>query len=462
MVSQALRCERHGESTRLTCVDCGHPICPKCLVRTEVGLKCEPCAQPAAPTPSLAPRSRRPAALAVAGAAALAALAAVLLLRPSGQEPAPAPLPPTGRWLDVPDLAAIRGTTAAAVLEDGNVLVAGGGVGAIPLPAAELYDPVAGQWRPAAGLAQARRGHQGVMLRDGRVLVVGGFAQGELLSSAEVYDPATGRWSATGAMSIPRLGHSLTVLADGRVLAPGGTTVGAAEAAGEAQAIRPEASAEIYDPKAGTWTGGGAMGAPRFEHTATLLGDGRVLMTGGQGPVDGRLGPLGSTELYDPAADAFVRSNDLGEGRANHAAVLLPDRSVLVTGGVGGPNGDVSLASAEVFDPREGSWTRVAPLAEARSGHTATLLSDGRVLVAGGESATRGARRSLASAEVFDIGGRQWRSAGKMRCPRSEQAAALLRDGTVLVVAGDAAFPARAPIAQSCADRYQPTVTEKG
>jgi hypothetical protein len=142
--------------------------------------------------------------------------------------------------------------------------------------------------------------------------------------------------------------------------------------------------------------------------------------------------------------------------RANHAASLLADGSVLVVGGAGGQGGDVSVASAEVFDPRQGSWTSVGGLAQARTGHTATVLGDGRVLVAGGESAARGARRSLNSAEVYDPRAREWRSAGDMRCPRSEQAAALLRDGTVLVVAGDAAFPGKAPIAQSCTDRYQP------
>ncbi|HEX2063066.1 MAG TPA: B-box zinc finger protein, partial [Acidimicrobiales bacterium] len=102
MVTQALRCERHGEPTRLTCVQCEKPICPKCLVRTEVGLKCEACAQPAsAPGPSGLRRSRVPLAVAASGLVVLAVLAAVLLLRPSESGTTARPAgPPVGRWLD--------------------------------------------------------------------------------------------------------------------------------------------------------------------------------------------------------------------------------------------------------------------------------------------------------------------------------------------------------------------------
>jgi hypothetical protein len=177
---------------------------------------------------------------------------------------------------------------------------------------------------------------------------------------------------------------------------------------------------------------------------------------GGQGPGEGgRITPLATAELYDPAADTFVSTTSLQEGRTNHAAVLLADKStVLLVGGVG--NSAVSLASAELYDARSGSWTRATPLTEHRTGATATLMADGRVLVAGGESDTRGQRRSLRKGEVFDPQTREWRSAGDMACPRSEQAAVLLGDGTVLVVAGDAAFPSQNPIAQGCADRYQP------
>ena len=454
--TQTLRCERHGEPTRLTCVECEQPICPKCMVRTEVGLKCEPCSQPAVATPPIrSATSRGPLVVGLVGLAILAVGAAVLFLGGgSGTDDTEPPLPPVGAWSEAPGLATIRGTSTAVALGNGKVLVAGGGVGAIALPNAELYDPASGTWTETGAMTQARRGHQAVVLDDGRVLVVGGIFEGTPIASAELYDQATGRWTATAPTAVPRLGHSLTLLADGRVLAAGGTALDA-PAAGGAQ-INPGASAEIFDPRTGTWAATEPMESPRFEHTATLLSDGKVLVVGGQGPVQGGVGALASTELYDPAANAFVRSNDLSEARTNHTAALLAGGAVLVAGGAGGPASDVSVATTELFDPRQGSWTRVAPMREARTGHTATPLDDGRLLVAGGESASRGQRRSLTSAEVYDPAERSWRSAGEMSCPRSEQAAVRVGDGRVLVVAGDAAFPGQAPIAQSCAGVYRP------
>jgi len=462
VATQALKCERHGDATRLTCVDCGTPICPKCAVRTEVGLKCEADARSVeVPKEALAVLrpSRTPLLLGAAGLVVLVALVAFLALRPSDDgEEAPTALPPVGSWTPAPDLATIRGTTAAIVLRNGSTLAAGGGVGQIPINTAELFDAGTGQWRPTGAMGQARRGHAVAMLPDGRVLVAGGIAEGTLLASAEIFDPATGRWSATAPMNLPRLGHSLTALADGRVLAAGGSSLGGAEGAAGGQTIRPESSAELFDPEAGRWTNTAAgMSSARFEHTATLLDDGRVLITGGQGPpVEGRSSALASTELFDPAVNTFLRSNDMGEARTNHAAVKLADRSVLVMGGAGGPNGDLSLSTAEVFDPSRGAWSGVGPLSQARTGNTATLLADGRVLVAGGESASRGTRRSLDSAEVYTPDGREWRSAGTMNCPRSEASAVLLDDGSALVVAGDAAFPGQQPEPKSCVDRYRP------
>lgn len=459
LATQVLKCERHGESTRLSCADCQQPICPRCMVRTEVGLKCKTCAAPMATLASTSRRSRLPIALSSAGLALVALMVGLLALRsPPGEKRAA--LAPVGRWTEAPGLVTIRGTTTAVVLEDGAVLAAGGGVGAIALPAVEAFDPAAGLWHSAAPLVQARRGHQAVMLDDGRVLVAGGLFEGRPLASAEVYDPATGSWAPVEPMAIPRLGHSLTVLGDGRILAAGGSSLGADGSDGDGQVIRSEASAEIFDPAAGNWSFTGVMGSSRFEHTATSLDDGRVVIAGGLGSVgDGdSVGPLRTTEIYDPAAGVFLTATDMAEGRTNHAAAGLADGSVIVSGGVGGERGDISLASAEIFDSRGGTWTTAGAMGSARTGHTATGLDDGRVLVAGGESVHLGSRRSLTSAEVFEparAATGEWRSAGDMACPRSEQAAVLLGDGSVLVMAGDAAFPRQPPKAQSCVERYR-------
>jgi len=430
------------------------------MVRTEVGLKCEHCMQrqPGGSAQEVTSQSRLPLLIVLVGGLLLGiGLIVAIVARSSGSSTTKAKASaPVGTWSPAPDLVSIRGTATAVVLADGKVLVSGGGVGDIPLATAELYDPTPAKWATTGSMTQARRGQQTVVLRDGRVLTTGGIAQGQLLASAELYDPATGRWFPAAPMAVGRLGHSLTVLADGRVLAAGGSSSAGPGQTGGGQTIRPDASAEIYDPANGTWASAGSMASPRFEHTATLLADGRVLMAGGLGPRSSGVGPLASTEVYDPAARIFVGSSDMAEPRTNHAAARLKDGSVLVAGGSGGVNGDVSLATAEIFDPRQNAWVRAEPMSGSRTGETATLLASGQVLVAGGENADRGTRRSLTSAEVFDPGDRSWRSAGNMACPRSEQAAVLLNDGSALVVAGDAAFPGKAPSAQSCADQYRP------
>lgn len=461
MATEARRCEAHGEATRLSCVDCDQPLCPKCMTRTEVGLKCASCAAPVV-TPSAAPvRSRRPLVLTVVGLVLLALVGLLLTLRSDPSDKAEPVAAPVGAWEAAPALATIRGTASAVALRDGSVLVAGGGVGALASNGAEVFDPKAQTWSKVGALTTARRGHAAVLLQDGRVLVAGGLSEGSPLASTEVYDPGRRAWIPVRPMSVPRLGHSLTLLDDGRVLVAGGSALDAAESAGGGQTIRAVATAELFDPATGAWTPTGSMGAARFEHTATRLRDGRVVMVGGLGPAAGAgtTRPLASTEIYDPAAGAFVGSTNLAEARANHAAVLLEDNSVLVTGGAGGDGADLSLATAEVFNAPGGTWTTVAAMGATRTGHTATRLPDGRVLVAGGESVQRGTRRSLTSAEVFDFAADaigRWGPAGDMGCPRSEQAAVLLEDGSALVVAGDAAFPGGAPIAQSCAERYVP------
>jgi N-acetylneuraminic acid mutarotase len=462
LATQTLKCERHGEATRLTCVECGKPICPKCAVRTDVGLKCEADAKGAElskETLALLRPSRTPYYLGIAGAVVLLAIVVLVVARSGGSSNAPtAPLPAVGTWSPVPDLVSIRGTTTAVLLKDGRALAAGGGVGQIPVAAAEIFDPTTGVWQTTGAMNTARRGHSAVVLGDGRVLVAGGIAEGDLLASAEIYDPASAKWTTVAPMTTARLGHTLTLLANGNVLATGGTAADTASGSGGGQTIRPDATAEVYNVAANKWTlTSGAMSTPRFEHTATLLDDGRVLIAGGQGPpIAGNTAALATTEIYDPAVDSFRKSNDMGEARFNHTATKLPDRTVLVVGGSGGTNGDSSLATAEIFDPSTGAWTPAGALTNSRTGHTATVFPDGRVLVAGGESVTRGNRRSLASAEIFSLDKREWRSAGNMNCPRSEAASVLLGDGSVLVVAGDFAAPGQQPDPKGCADRYHP------
>jgi N-acetylneuraminic acid mutarotase len=208
-------------------------------------------------------------------------------------------------------------------------------------------------------------------LDDGGVLVTGG--QIPAVASAERYDPASTQWTLVASMTTARRGHTATRLADGRVLITGGLTC--CGPTGEAFAN----TAEIYDPRSNLFRPTGSLLNARAFHAATLLADGRVLVTGGF--TDAGESTTKSAEIYDPASGQFAASGPMQSGRFAHASILLTDGRVLV---LGGPN---SSALAELFDPRTGAWSPGPTPAPARAA-TATLLSNGKVLVFGGEDSS--------------------------------------------------------------------------
>ena len=292
-------------------------------------------------------------------------------------------------------MASARGSHTATLLADGTVLVAGGGpaswTGGLPafLATAELYDPKAGTFSPTGSMSTARESHTATRLKDGRVLIAGGMdTVDHAIASAEIYDPATGTFSPTGQMTTVRAFHTATLLSDGRVLIVGGN-------AGTWSYDGPFlGSAEIYDPKTGTFTATGSMATPRGWHTATRLADGRVLVVGGENART----DLTSAEVYSPKTGKFSPTGSMTVGRVYHAAVLLSDGRVLVAGGGSDYSGGKFLASAELYDPKSGTWTATGSMVDQRNLLTATLLTDGRVLVAGGF----GAEAPIASAEILD------------------------------------------------------------
>ena len=163
------------------------------------------------------------------------------------------------------------------------------------------------------------------------------------------------------------------------------------------------ASAEVYDPASGTWTATGDMAVGRGDFTASLLTDGNVLVVGGLNHNGGGV-EWASAELYDPVSGTWTATGNMGEARYGHTATLLRDGRVLVAGGfntdLSGLNGP--LASAELYDPSSGSWSPTANLVEARAGSTATLLLGRQgAAVAGGVGVND---EPLAAAELYDPG----------------------------------------------------------
>lgn len=174
-----------------------------------------------------------------------------------------------------------------------------------------------------------------------------------------------------------------------------------------------------------------AMHIARASHTSTLLPNGKVLIAGGFAGSGGESNPYTTAELFDPSSGTFQSVANMSLGRSGHTAILLKNGKVLMVGGWTGHY--ARPGSAEVFDPTTGSFTPTGNMVIERAGNTATLLPDGRVLIAGGVDRQENA---LASAEIYDPTTGKFTQTGSMTEPRGAHTATALRDGRVLIVGG--------------------------
>jgi hypothetical protein len=198
-----------------------------------------------------------------------------------------------------------------------------------------------------------------------------------------LYDPATGKFSSTGSPIERRLFSTATLLKDGRVLIVGGRKDGTT--ASDEYDLK---TAELYDPASGTFSATGSMSMPREGQTATLLPDGRVLVARGSASVDSPgLGSYTSAEIYNPVTGTFSVTGSMATGPQEDTATLLNDGRVLIAGGqVSGQNGGLPNCSAELYDPATGTFSQIGNLRDkAAITSSATLLADGRVLLLGSE-----------------------------------------------------------------------------
>jgi len=326
-------------------------------------------------------------------------------------------------WTTTASMAKTRYGHFATLLPTGKVLVAGGvGNGS----SAELYDEASGTWAMTGTLVQARWGTSGFVMKDGKVLLVAGDPDGGTqppLSSCELYDPATGTFTRTGNLSVPRRSFAAALLGNGKVLIAGGysgaafplvrndgselydpakgtwtisaTTPkathlpaavtlpsGAAMVVGAGEPDRDVGYAFNFDPSTSTWSTARTTKATHVYHTLTLLEDGRVLIVGTRDP-----------EVWD-SATGFNATPPLLK-RWGQTATLLSNGNVLLTGGTG-EAGTLDLTA--VYLASRGTWSIGAPLASKRTEHTATRLPSGKVLIAGGH---RGDRVALSTTELF-------------------------------------------------------------
>jgi hypothetical protein len=307
----------------------------------------------------------------------------------------------TGSFVATGGMLVGRNAHTATLLTGGDVLVAGGTGTSGSLASAERYDTSTATFVTTGSMTTERSGHTATLLPDGTVLITGGYGSAESTATAELYDAATETFDATGSMTTARQAHTATLLPGGKVLVAGGYQV---DASGSFTAL---ASAELFDPVAGTFTATGSMTEPRSGHTATLLGDGRVLVVGGIACTGNSSAwnctTYGSAELYDPVAGTFAATGDMGPGswRYAHTATILSGGKVLVAGGDDGSS-STGIATAHLYDPLTQTFTPTGGMTTPREFHSAALLPNGTVLVAGAGYKFVDSAVHFGNAEVYD------------------------------------------------------------
>jgi N-acetylneuraminic acid mutarotase len=312
----------------------------------------------------------------------------------------------------------------ATLLSNGKLLVAGQtGETTVPQSPPEVYDPVTDRWSATASMLDTLRYQSSAtLLSSGKVLITGGMNNvrfPNLLATAEIYDPVAGTWSAASSFGTARAWHTTSLLPSGRVLLVGGNSN-----------FGPGLTdVQSYDSEANRWTAVQPMRSGRFYHSATVLANGKLLVVGGfrNTTADQQ---MTSAELYDPVADSWSSAGDMLHPHGIHTATLLPSGKVLIVGGTLA----AGAANAEIYDPASNSWSGAANMSIARSGHAATLLTNGKVLVTGGSASASGT-----SSEIYDPSSDTWQAALNMPVARTAHTSTLMPGGVVVVVGGRSA-----------------------
>jgi Kelch motif/Galactose oxidase, central domain len=317
----------------------------------------------------------------------------------------------------------------AASVSPGVLLAGGQDWNGNTLTSAELWNPSTGNTIPVGAMANARSLHTATRLDDGRALVTGGYnASSVAQKTVEFFNPVNNQFTEGPSLLQARAEHTATFIhqgpLEGDVLIAGGCDEGGS-------ALR---NAEIYDPRTNTFSWVPDMGMAHMRHTATELADGRILIVGGTLSRDSYIG-VGEAEIFDPATMQWSYAGNLKEGRQGHTATLLTTGQVLIAGGWN--PFDNPIKTAEIYTPGSRAFTyTLGPMSIGRREHVALPLLEGNVLVAGGYNGTM-------TGEIFNTGSQTFQPlAGTMAEERYEPTATFLlntessADGKVLFAGG--------------------------
>ena len=310
-----------------------------------------------------------------------------------------------------------RAAHTATLLKNGQVLVCGGFSGST-LSGAEIYDPGSKTFKPVGNMAVPRAGHSATLLPDGRVLVAGGY-NGNYLFGTEIFDLVTKTFTSAGMMTTPRSGHTATILGNGKILFAGGVGIGWSFLE----------SAELYDIHKGTFSATGFMATARESHTATRLKNGTVLITGGHKGRRKDIKIYSSAEIYNPSSGEFTPTGSMTKIHHKHDAVMLGDGRVLITGGSDERDSGGAYTGSEIYDPVLATFSSAGNMNLPRYKHNGTsiLLENGNVLIAGGAN----------RAEIYNPKTKAFTMvAGSMKTRRLFSCATLLANGNVLITGG--------------------------
>jgi Galactose oxidase, central domain/Kelch motif len=333
-----------------------------------------------------------------------------------------------------------------------------------------LPTPIRGQipfssWKATSPLPFSLAGYTLTPLRTGEILLAGGIGSTGVTNAAFLYNPTNHSFTPTShLMNLARFNHTATLLPDGTVVIAGGDTPQQSTGTVACSAAPPAASfsnvvtscAELYDPVTDSFRLVGSMNVARAGHTATLVDQTlygtqavvnppplvRVVVAGG---FDNGGNAMNSLEYYDPSSQKFGNNpQTLQQARRGHTATWIPStEKILIAGGTDASGN--ALGTAELYSAAFDGIRGVVPMISARAGHTATLLKNGSVLIAGGEN-----NATLDTAEIFDPVSETFAGTpGKMAFPMTSHAAALMSDGSVLLAGGDGPDVAHSPIASA-------------